>query len=71
MPIFEYACNDCGEEFEKLVFAGTTVQCPKCSAGNIRKKMSTFGMSGGEKPPAAGSSSGCSSCSGGSCSTCK
>ncbi|MGC2063182.1 MAG: FmdB family zinc ribbon protein [Thermodesulfovibrionales bacterium] len=70
MPIYEYTCNDCCEEFEKLVFASTIVLCAKCSSGNIRKMMSTFGMSGGEKP-SADSSSGCSSCHKGSCSTCK
>lgn len=71
MPIYEYACNECREEFEKLVFSGTVVLCPKCSSGNIRKKMSTFGMGGTEKPSAGPAASGCSSCSGGSCSTCK
>lgn len=73
MPIYEYACNDCREEFEKLVFASTVVLCPSCSSGNIRKKMSTFGMGGGAENQSTGGSpaSGCGSCSGGSCSTCK
>jgi putative FmdB family regulatory protein len=70
MPIYEYTCNDCREEFEKLVFASTVVVCPQCSSANIRKKMSTFGMSGGEKP-STGQASGCSSCHKGSCNSCK
>lgn len=69
MPVFEYRCNKCGEDFEKLVFGKQTVTCPKCSSGDIKKKMSTFGVSGVEKP-FAGSSSGCTSCSKSTCSSC-
>ncbi|MHB8881541.1 MAG: FmdB family zinc ribbon protein [Thermodesulfovibrionales bacterium] len=70
MPIYEYVCNGCGMDFEKLVFGSPEVICPSCASANIKKKLSAFGMSGGDKPQ-AGSSSGCSSCSKGSCSTCK
>ena len=66
MPIFEYKCNACGEDFEKLVFGKQGVKCPKCGSDDVRKKFSTFGMSGVQNP----GSSGCSSCSSGSCSTC-
>ncbi len=66
MPIFEYKCNACGEDFEKLVFGNQSVKCPKCNSQDIRKKFSTFGMSGVQN---AGPS-GCSSCSSGSCKTC-
>ena len=69
MPIYEYKCNECGEDFEKLVFGNQTVICPKCSSDDIKKKMSTFGVSGVEKP-FAGSSSGCTSCSKSTCSSC-
>ncbi len=70
MPIYEYLCNSCSEEFEMLVFGNREIDCPKCSSKDVKKKMSTFGMSGVEKP-FAGSSSGCTSCSKGSCSSCK
>jgi putative FmdB family regulatory protein len=70
MPIYEYQCSSCNEEFEKLVFGNKEVECPKCASKDVRKKLSTFGMSGVEKP-FAGSSSGCSSCSKGSCTSCK
>jgi putative FmdB family regulatory protein len=70
MPVYEYICNCCSEGFEKLVFGNVEVRCPKCASADIRKKMSAFGMSGVEKP-FAGSTSGCSSCSKGSCSSCK
>jgi putative FmdB family regulatory protein len=70
MPIYEYKCNQCGEDFETLVFGNKTVDCPKCSSQDIKKKMSSFGMSGVEKP-FAGSNAGCTSCNKGSCSSCK
>ncbi|GBD97187.1 MAG TPA: zinc ribbon domain-containing protein [Nitrospirae bacterium] len=70
MPIYEYKCIDCEEDFEELVSGmDPDVSCPKCSSRNIKKKLSLFGMSGGEKP-AASSGSGCSSCSSSSCSSC-
>ncbi|MBI4691522.1 MAG: zinc ribbon domain-containing protein [Nitrospirae bacterium] len=69
MPIFEYKCNNCSEDFERLVFGKQTVICPKCNSEDIKKKMSTFGMSGVEKP-FAGTSSGCTSCSKPSCTSC-
>jgi len=70
MPIYEYKCNQCGEDFEKLVFGNKAVDCPKCSSQDIKKKMSCFGMSGVEKP-FAGSSSGCASCNKSTCTSCK
>ena len=70
MPIYEYKCNQCGEDLEMLVFGKKTVDCPKCSSQDIKKKMSSFGMSGVDKPFAS-SSSGCTSCSKSTCTSCK
>lgn len=28
MPIYEYACGDCGPEFESLLRSGTIPECP-------------------------------------------
>jgi len=68
MPIFEYKCSACSEDFEKLVF-GTTAQinCPKCGSSEVNKKFSVFAARGLEKSVG---SSGCSSCSSSSCSSC-
>ena len=66
MPIFEYKCDACGEDFEKLVFGNQNIQCPKCGSDTVKKKFSVFGMSGVENP-----GSGCSSCSSSSCSSCR
>ncbi|MCK5512556.1 MAG: zinc ribbon domain-containing protein [Thermodesulfovibrionia bacterium] len=70
MPIFEYKCEGCGEEFEKLVSGSKPeVICPRCNSKNIIKKFSLFGMSGVEKQTST-SGSGCTSCSSSSCSSC-
>lgn len=49
MPIYEYKCNDCGEEFEELMSAGSDKNppCPSCSSENTEKKISLFGSLGG------------------------
>lgn len=70
MPIFEYRCEECKEEFEELVFGSQEVACPNCGSRSVSKKLSIFGMSGVEKP-FAGSSSGCTSCSKSTCSSCE
>lgn len=71
MPIYEYKCNECNMDFEKLV-SGTNpeVSCPKCNSINIKKKFSLFGMSGVEKPFTS-DESGCSSCSKSTCTSCR
>jgi putative FmdB family regulatory protein len=71
MPIYEYRCNGCGEDFEILVLGSREICCPKCSSKELKKKLSAFGMSGVDKPFAGSSSAGCTSCSKGSCSSCK
>ncbi len=66
MPIFEYKCNACGEDFEKLVMKkDEEIVCPRCGQKDVKKKFSVFGMSGVEN---AGSS--CSGCSSSSCNSC-
>lgn len=67
MPIFEYKCNQCEKEFEKLVFGNQQIYCPKCSSEDVQKKFSLFAMSGVQ----SASSSGCTSCTSSSCTSCK
>ena len=42
MPIYEYACNKCGQEFETLVRSGTVPDCPGCRSTDLEKKLSVF-----------------------------
>ncbi|KAF1074259.1 zinc ribbon domain-containing protein [Halodesulfovibrio sp. MK-HDV] len=74
MPLYDYACEACGKEFEELVFGDDTPECPECKSPNTHKLLSAtkFKMSGGSISAPTGSSGGssCSGCSGGNCSTC-
>ena len=48
MPIFEYQCETCKKEFEKLVFASDDkdVTCPECGSKTVNKKMSAASLTG-------------------------
>ncbi|QJB55463.1 zinc ribbon domain-containing protein [Pseudodesulfovibrio sp. zrk46] len=80
MPIFEYNCKACGEEFEELVFdRDECPPCPKCGSEDTGKLMSAVrsrigggapDMGGEAAAPAPAASSGCAGCSGGDCSSC-
>ncbi len=70
MPIFEYRCEQCGKDFEKLVFnRSEPVACPVCEGHHVKKKFSIFGMKSGDSFVSSLGSS-CSTCSSHSCSTC-
>ena len=40
MPIYEYICHDCGDEFEVLVRNGEKPTCPSCGRERLTKKLS-------------------------------
>lgn len=45
MPIYEFKCEDCKENFEKLVrsaMAVDEVTCPNCGSPKIVKQISSF-----------------------------
>ena len=73
MPIFEYHCEQCNQNFEFLVFGSDTPCCPKCSSEDVCKLMSACGFvskgSGGETVSASAGSS-CGGCSASSCAGC-
>ncbi|HEQ60869.1 MAG TPA: zinc ribbon domain-containing protein [Firmicutes bacterium] len=73
MPIFEYVCKDCGAAFELLIRGESdreSAACPRCGSRQMDKQFSVFGMSGVESRGGGGGSS-CSTCTSGSCSTCR
>lgn len=46
MPIYDYHCDDCGNDFEKLVrsmFNQETISCPDCGGQHVKKAISLFG----------------------------
>ena len=70
MPIYEYHCLKCDNNFEEIVFSSTEeVTCPECDETKIEKLMSGFSyksdstFSSSEGPSCSGcSSSDCGSC---------
>ncbi len=67
MPIYEYACRQCGSEFEKLVQSQAAVACPACQSPRVTRRISLVGVrtsaadaSGAPAAPSGG-------CCGGGC----
>jgi putative FmdB family regulatory protein len=68
MPIYEYVCDDCGAEYERIVLnAATKVTCPKCASAKGTIQLSVFAAHGGNGAKASGGSSSSGSASGGGC----
>jgi putative FmdB family regulatory protein len=44
MPIFEFICTECGENFETVVLDGEAIKCPNCGNKNIIKQLSNFAI---------------------------
>jgi putative FmdB family regulatory protein len=71
MPIFEYHCEKCQGDFEKIVFnIQSKVACPLCQSNKVKRKVSAFSFKSSSKFVASSKSGGCSSCSSHHCSTC-
>jgi putative FmdB family regulatory protein len=72
MPIYEYICDDCKTEFEKIVInKQQEIACPKCSSKKASIQLSVFsastGSSNGSSGPSGSFSGGGGSCCGGGC----
>ncbi len=48
MPIYEYKCKQCENDFERLVFSGEeeNVSCPQCKSKDVNKRMSVTSFMG-------------------------
>ena len=68
MPIFEYACDDCGTKFEKLVRRSAeadAVHCPSCGQDHLTTQYSTFAARANGPAKESGQPTG--GCGGGMC----
>ncbi|MDR0828425.1 MAG: zinc ribbon domain-containing protein [Desulfovibrio sp.] len=83
MPIYEYKCQKCSNEYEELVFGNQVPPCPHCgdehpelliSRACVRGSSSADDFSAGDYQSAYGGGScgggGCGSCSSSSCAGC-
>lgn len=50
MPIFEFVCGNCGEDFEELLSRAEVdaggVCCPKCGSAEVERRLSGFATAG-------------------------
>ncbi len=55
MPLFEYRCNECGNEFEVLIRSQEKASCPQCNSEQLQKLLSPAATpaSGGDRLPIA------------------
>ena len=60
MPLFEFRCNDCDDEFEELLRSAAQseeVECPACHSRDVQRLQSGFATVGGSTTGASGASS--------------
>ena len=62
MPLFEYACRSCAKEFEVLVRASDTPECPACHGKDLERRLSVFAAHTAGSPRHAASPGPCGSC---------
>jgi putative FmdB family regulatory protein len=57
MPMYEYRCLQCGQQFERLrrmADADRDIICPKCQATSVERLISAFAMGGCTATPGGG-----------------
>jgi len=71
MPIFEFVCGGCDNEFEELVMSRSAeISCPKCASKEVSKQMSVCAVKSGDKFVASSKGDGCGSCGPKHCGSC-
>jgi putative FmdB family regulatory protein len=71
VPIYEYICDDCKAEFEKIVInKQQEIACPKCASKKATIQLSVFATANGSSsggPSSSSSGGGGGACCGGGC----
>ncbi len=73
MPIYEYVCQDCENEFEvirPMSQADVPMACASCGGKHTKRQLSLFYAESGGRAVAGTSAPACGSCAGGSCASC-
>ena len=50
MPLYEYACSTCANQFEVLVRSSDMPECPACHGTALERKLSVFAAHTGGAP---------------------
>jgi len=48
MPIYEYECRTCHQEFELIVLKDTVIACPSCHGSDLERLLSGFAVNTAE-----------------------
>ncbi len=66
MPLYDYACQECGQQSELLVGATSQPSCPKCGNPRMSKQLPIVASPGrgtapaeGRNPPSGSCGAGC------------
>jgi putative FmdB family regulatory protein len=53
LPIYQFKCLDCGNDFELITLLEnkSEVVCPHCLSKNLKEVLSPFACGGGDKTP--------------------
>ena len=62
MPIFEYICQQCDNDFEALIYGSDEADCPKCHSKKLSPKLSVFAVSAKDSSSKPASTGACGSC---------
>ena len=62
MPLYEYACKSCASQFEVLVRASETPECPSCHGKDLERRLSVFAAHTAAAPVRRAAPGPCGSC---------
>jgi putative FmdB family regulatory protein len=42
MPLYDFRCRSCGEQFEEFASPGATAPCPACGGAEVERVLTAF-----------------------------